>query len=305
MDKVRRQIHYEYAEKLGLSGKGITVCVLDTGVTAHYDLEHRILKYIDFTGKNIFFRTDESGHGTHVCGILAGSGKAKNGIYKGIAYNADLVVLKILDSKGKGQIEDFFAALEWIILNHKQYGIKIVNISVAISKNSSVYYEPYKQQRFRQLLYELYKNNIFVVTAAGNEGPRDNSISFLGNEKYTFCVGCHDWGYSKIHSGLCEYYSGRGKRNGYLIKPDIVAPGTEIMSCSNKNPYGYVKKSGTSMSCPIVSGIIALLCEQLKIYSVDSLGDILRKNAVPYKGPKNQQGYGMIDCKNLFGTFDG
>lgn len=85
-----------------------------------------------------------------------------------------------------------------------------------------------------------------------------------------------------------------------ILKPDVVAPGTDIVSCSHDHAYGYVKKSGTSMACPIVSGIIALLCEQSKAYHVDDIANKIRSKALSLDLPRYQQGYGMIDCEALF-----
>ena len=130
MDRVRRQIHYEYIERLGLTGKNRTVCVLDTGISPHYDFDRRIIKFIDFTEHPLHHIHDDSGHGTHVCGILAGSGRASQGLYKGIAPEAGLVVLKILDKKGNGHIDTLIEALQWLNIHAGKYGICVVNISI-------------------------------------------------------------------------------------------------------------------------------------------------------------------------------
>lgn len=304
MDRVRRQIHYEYIERLGLTGRNRTVCVLDTGISPHYDFDSRIIKYIDFTEHPLQYIHDDSGHGTHVCGILAGSGRASQGLYKGIAPQANLVVLKILDKKGNGYIDTLIEALQWLTVHAIKYGICVVNISISISPVSSLSTDEEKKHRLKNVLKKLHDQNVLIVTAAGNEGPDNDSLSVLGEQPYTLCVGCHDGNYKSHKGELCEYYSGRGTYNGKIIKPDMVAPGTEIISCQGKSRYGYTKKSGTSMSCPIISGIAVNLFELMdKKAGVDEISDIMRHGTIYVHAPRNQQGFGMVDCKKIFEPF--
>ena len=149
-------------------------------------------------------------------------------------------------------------------------------------------------------MYGLHERNILIVTAAGNEGPDNNSISILGNQNHTLCVGCHDGDYKSRSDILCEQYSGRGYACYSMMKPDVVAPGTEIVSCSGKNRRGYTSKSGTSMSCPIISGVAADLMELLGNVPVDTIANKIRMGTTSVNTPRNQQGYGMIDCKKIF-----
>lgn len=300
MDRVRKQIHYEYIEKLGLTGKGVNVCVLDTGISSHIDFDHRIIEFADLTQKNTNKIRDDSGHGTHVCGILAGSGKASDGLYKGIAVRSNLIVLKVLNDQGNGQVDTLLSALQWILEHCFEYSIRIVNISISVSKNCSLHTDRIKLFHLKDLLYRLHEKNILIVTAAGNEGPDNNSISILGNQNYTLCVGCHDGNYKSKSDPLCEQYSGRGFAYYSMMKPDVVAPGTEIVSCSGRNRRGYTSKSGTSMSCPIISGVAADLMELLGNVPVDKIANEIRMGTTSVNTPRNQQGYGMIDCKKIF-----
>ena len=306
MDRVRRQLHIEWLHRNGLTGRNVNVCVLDTGIFPHMDFENRLLEFIDFTdygnrmqkgNRNCY---DDSGHGTHVCGILGGSGRASNGKYRGIAPGAGLIAGKILDHKGKGNIEDLFKGLDWILANKKSYHIRIVNISIGVSEKSDFLEDRAKRNLLRDYIDALYEEEILVVTAAGNFGPAKNSLSVLGESTRTICVGCHD-GNAPIPSGKrCENYSGRGPSIYSLRKPDVVAPGTEIISCSNKNAYGYVKKSGTSMACPIVSGMAALIIEKYPEITLDRLMSRLRKGTMDLGEAWSKQGYGMIDGEKLF-----
>lgn len=300
LDRVRKQIHYEYIEKLGLTGKGVNVCVLDTGISSHIDFDHRIIEFVDLTKNPTYKIRDDSGHGTHVCGILAGSGKASGGLYKGIAIRSNLIVLKVLNHQGNGQVDTLLSALQWVLEHCSEYSIRIVNISISVSKNCSLHTDRIKLFHLKDLLYRLHEKNILIVTAAGNEGPDNNSISILGNQNYTLCVGCHDGDYKSKSDTLCEQYSGRGYAYYSMMKPDVVAPGTEIVSCSGKNRRGYTSKSGTSMSCPIISGVAADLMELLGNVAIDTIANKIRMGTTSVNTPRNQQGYGMIDCKKIF-----
>ena len=157
MDRVRKQIHYEYIEKLGLTGKGVNVCVLDTGISSHIDFDHRIIEFVDLTKNPTYKIRDDSGHGTHVCGILAGSGKASGGLYKGIAIRSNLIVLKVLNHQGNGQVDTLLSALQWVLEHCSEYSIRIVNISISVSKNCSLHTDRIKLFHLKDLLYRLHE----------------------------------------------------------------------------------------------------------------------------------------------------
>ncbi|MBQ8188173.1 MAG: S8 family peptidase [Lachnospiraceae bacterium] len=292
MERVRKQLHIEEVHEKSWSGRNVTVCVLDTGVYLHKDLKDRIVCFEDFTQqkKSVCQPYDDCGHGTHVCGILAGNGAASRGKYKGVATQSNLVVGKILDQKGKGDLEDLLTGLEWVLKHHKEYKIRIVNVSVGMQDKKN------RKHLLQEYLTRLYEQNIMIVTAAGNMGPKQNSLSMLGEDIQTICVGCHDGNMNFNGRKKCEYYSGRGPSIYSLRKPDVVAPGTEIVSCSHKNPYGYVKKSGTSMACPIVSGLAALYLEKYPDASVRQLMQRIQYATVDLGESWSKQGYGMIDA---------
>lgn len=111
------------------TGKGIGVAILDTGIYPHIDFDSRICAFVDFI-LNKKMAYDDNGHGTCVAGILAGSGAASMGKYKGAAPGCHLVALKVLDRFGNGNKEDVLKAFEWILRNRQRYNIRIVNISV-------------------------------------------------------------------------------------------------------------------------------------------------------------------------------
>ena len=114
----------------------IGVAVLDTGIYKHIDFGNRIIAFKDFIN-NRAFPYDDSGHGTHVSGIIAGDGYASHGRFKGIAPMSQIISVKVLDSNGNGNIENVIKGTKWIINNKDIYNIKIVNISFGTTHNPS------------------------------------------------------------------------------------------------------------------------------------------------------------------------
>ena len=111
-------------------GSGIRVGILDTGIVVHPDLQRRICEFRDFTCNRQRTCYDDSGHGTHVAGILAGEGRASRGMYSGIAPDTDLFIGKVLDRYGNGNVEDVLNGIQWMLSLKREKNLKIVNISV-------------------------------------------------------------------------------------------------------------------------------------------------------------------------------
>ena len=237
-------------EKSFYTGKGIGVCILDTGIYEHIDFTGRIWTFYDFLD---FKRRpyDDNGHGTHVAGLVAGDGTASMGKYRGAAPGCGIIALKVLDRYGNGSQDDVLRALRWIREYRQQYRIRVVNISVGTTCNSKR-----NHARLLESVEQLWDEGVVVVTAAGNQGPRPGSITAPGSSKKVITVGSSDLleGRSAI--------SGRGPTAECVCKPDIVAPGNKIMSCVPGKPYSYGVKSGTSMSTPLVTGAIACALEK-------------------------------------------
>ena len=136
MDRVKRVIHCDRAYKMGLNGKNITVAVMDTGIAPHLDFDQRILHFEDFCQKKLA-AYDDNGHGTHVAGIIGGSGlmsKDKRGVrlLSGVAPRVRFVVLKVLDRKGNGVTSHVLEGMDWLLQNREKYQVKILNISVGM-----------------------------------------------------------------------------------------------------------------------------------------------------------------------------
>lgn len=301
MLRVRNQLGCSDELVRSCGKRGVTIAMLDTGIAFHPDFDNRIIAFRDFVnGRPQVY--DDSGHGTHVAGCMCGSGRLSEGKYRGIAPESRLVVGKVLDYKGDGIIENMAGGIDWILQNRKKYDIRILNISIGMGESA----DKDRMKALLELVDEAWKSGLIVVCAAGNSGPRPMTISPIGARKKVITVGCHEGGYFGNREHLCESYSGRGPSPYEMKKPDIVAPGTDIISCNAffekrgwryKNPY--VAKSGTSMATPIVSGAIALLLQKYPFYSNEQVKRKLQNTAKDLKEPWNKQGFGMLQINSL------
>lgn len=260
MQSVKQKIHYWCQDTIihQYLGQGITAAVLDTGIAPHFDFAGRIIAFQDMiNGRSRIY--DDSGHGTHVCGILAGDGGLSGGVMSGIAPKCNLVVMKVLDERGDGNVSHVLKAIDWIVKYKERYRIRIVNISVGTL--------PHRQSKAEKELLQgverLWDEGLVVVTAAGNYGPAKGSITVPGNSPKVITVGSSDDQIPLLTKGTRKNYSGRGPTRECICKPEVVAPGSNIWSCNafyvQKHRNAYVRKSGTSMSTPIVSGAIACM----------------------------------------------
>lgn len=297
MERVRRVVQALEADVGGIDGAGVTAAVLDSGVGMHPDFRDRVVGFRDFLGGSRI-PYDDCGHGTHVAGILAGDGSCSQGRYRGIASGCRIVAGKVLDQNGDGSIPDMIAGIRWVLEKREMYQIKILNISVSMGKTE-------KKAEMRELiscLEEAWAAGIFVAVAAGNQGPAPGSLSRLGESGRIVTVGCHENKDFHGRSRPCEEFSGRGQMGKYLRKPDLVAPGTDIMSCNagfRMTPSGcqnaYIEKNGTSMSTSLVAGTAALCMQKFPWYDNEQVKRKLLWSAVDLGESWNRQGWGMLN----------
>lgn len=294
MDQAKEWIHCDGAYRLGLTGKGIGVAILDTGIFLHQDFENRVTAFTDLVRHRIE-PYDDNGHGTHIAGIIGGAGLESGGRYHGVAPGCSLICLKVLDHKGNGYASDVLGGLKWIREHKEEFGIRVVNISVgslgkkSMSENSALV----------KGVDAAWDAGLVVVVAAGNNGPGQRTITTPGISRKVITVGCSD-DYKEVDVAGNKMidYSGRGPTSACILKPDIVAPGSNIVSCAGRKG-GYTRKSGTSMSTPLVSGAIALLLEKYPEMTNLEVKLRLREKAVDLGLPRNQQGWGLLDVERL------
>ncbi|MDO5422870.1 MAG: S8 family peptidase [Eubacteriales bacterium] len=297
MDRVRKAVHAQEAYQKGFFGQGVTVAVLDTGLFLHPDFTGRVAGFQDILRKRGMCY-DDSSHGTHVGGILAGDGRMSAGKYAGIAPACRILPVKVLDRKGNGMRSDVEKGIAWVIQKKEEYGIRIMNISVGTVKED--------QELDRTILDAVeraWDSGIVVVVAGGNMGPEPMSITVPGNSRKVITVGASDD--CRLPAGRRDVrpcYSGRGPTHECICKPDICAPGSGIMACAPKlvgKGFFYQVKSGTSMATPVVSGAIALLLSRYPNLTNVEVKMRLRETAEDLGMPRNQQGWGQIHVGRL------
>ncbi|HYG10571.1 MAG TPA: S8 family serine peptidase, partial [Pyrinomonadaceae bacterium] len=162
-----------------LDGTGIGIAVLDSGIdaghTSFLDKSNgkRVAFSKDFTGEN---RTDDPyGHGTHVASTAAGNGRIANGAYTGIAPNAKIVNLRVLNARGTGNISSVLSALDWVLANRPAYNIRVVNMSLGMPVADS-----YRNDPICKAVRKLVDAGVVVVAAAGNNGKDSDGRKIYG-----------------------------------------------------------------------------------------------------------------------------
>ncbi|SDU15862.1 S8 family serine peptidase [Jiangella alkaliphila] len=277
----------------GLDGTGTTVAVLDTGVDpAHPDVAGQLTVQQDFTGGNS--PVDRHGHGTHVAATVAGTGAGSDGARRGVAPGADLMIGKVLDDGGSGQDSWVIAGMEWAARG----GADVVSMSLGGYASDGT--DPLSQA-VNELTAET--GALFVI-AGGNYGPGDYSLTNPGAADAALTVG------NVTKTDELAATSGRGPRVGdHAVKPDITAPGTNIVAAraagtAMGTPVDdlYTSASGTSMATPHVAGAAAIVRQQHPDWTPEQVKAALVSTAVPRDGlTVYQQGGGRLDVATAVG----
>ncbi len=283
-------------QEQGFTGKDVTVAIIDTGIFPHYDLirpENRVVGWHDMV-KGRTFPYDDSGHGTHVAGIIAGNGLSSRGKYIGMAPDARLVGIKALDQNGEGTTSDIISALEWCIENKATYNIKVINLSVGATAQGSCRTDP-----LCRATSAAWESGMAVCAAAGNDGPGIRTINTPGTNPKIITVGnLDDHRTVGPDDDSLNESSSRGPTVDNRLKPDLLAPGTRIMSL--RNGGGYRALTGTSMAAPMVTGAIAQMLEKWPSMKPDELKRTLMKNARKLNLQSNEQGSGALSLESIF-----
>jgi serine protease AprX len=144
------------------TGRGVTVAVMDTGIAEHPDLRDSVVARVDFVNDGTTL-LDPSGHGTFLAGLIAAHGET----FRGVAPDAKLVSLRVLDQKGKGSMHAVLAAFDWLLRNRTAMHIKVLNLSFGAPQRSS-----YHRELLAGVVESAWFSGVTVVAAAGNEGRR-------------------------------------------------------------------------------------------------------------------------------------
>lgn len=302
-----QEVGARIANDTGYTGKGVGIAILDTGIYPHQDLvrpKNRIVAFKDFIN-NRQTPYDDNGHGTFVAGVAAGNGYLSGGKYRGIAPDASLIGVKVMDENGSGDSSDIIAGMQWVVNNKDKYNIRVLSVSLGAKPGSVTKFDP-----LAVAVDAVWDKGIIVVVAAGNSGPRQNTITTPGISSKVITVGAVD------DKRTIEYeddkmtdFSSRGPVNRRLIKPDLVAPGVNIRSLATNKEYRgtrleemsepYRNMSGTSVSTPIVSGAAALMLSMNDKLTPDEIKKKFMKNTYKMKVSEYAQGSGILDISNL------
>jgi serine protease AprX len=319
-------------QDLGLDGAGVGVAIIDSGVANwHDDLTYqganaavrvvggqRIAKFVDFVnGRTTAY--DDYGHGTHVAGIIAGNGYDSYGDKAGIAPAAHLVSLKVLDDHGAGYVSDVIAALGWAVQNRIAYNIRVINLSVGAPVTESYISDPLTLAAKRAV-----DVGIVVVAAAGNMGRSATGkivyggITAPGNAPWVLTVGAysHQGTVTRKDDVMAPYSSHGPTALDYNAKPDVVAPGTGIVSLAAAGSTMYQAKAayllngarataykpylsltGTSMAAPMVSGTAALMIQANPKLTPNLVKAIIEYTAQDYHYDALTEGAGFLNSR--------
>src|SRR5437763_6185563 len=306
-------------QQWGLDGTGVGVAVIDSGVTAVGDLYWWIPSNQTYGSRVVYSQnfvpgttdsSDQYGHGTHVAGIIASQGWFSTGsnfthTFKGIAPNTNVINLRVLDQNGAGTDSSVIAAIQTAISLKSTYNIRVINLSLGRQV-----YESYTVDPLCQAVEAAWSAGIVVVAAAGNQGRNDSAgtegygtIAAPGNDPYAITVGAMKTANTpaRVDDTIASYSSKGPTAYDFVVKPDIVAPGNQVVSTLAPNAHllstptdvylneysnstttttknkkkdstsslttnaistSYLRLSGTSMATPAVSRAAALLLQQ-------------------------------------------
>ena len=270
----------------GVNGFGVGVAVIDSGIAPHPDFDARILYSHDLVNSGDRGH-DAYGHGTHVAGIIAGSGVASLGrerrLYTGIAPGARLINLRVLGASGTGVVSDVMQAIDWCIRNRDRFNIRVINLSLGVLSGEAPQDDP-----LVRAVQRAVDSDLVVIASAGNFGklpdgtPVVGGVVSPGRAADAITVGALNTRGSVARSDdVMATWSSRGpagvvdRPSEWVLKPDLVAPGNAVISTAqpgtlwqqlpDRRTYGlgggYLRLSGTSMAAPAVAGAAALLLQ--------------------------------------------
>lgn len=290
LNKTTKLLNVDKLWEKGLTGYGIGIAIVDTGVYPHKDLNGRILAMNDQIG-NKTKPYDDHGHGTHVAGIAAGNGRASENKYMGAAPDAGIIGIKVLSENGSGDTSGIVKGIEWAIRKKEKYNIRVMNLSLGGDPETRA-----KDDPIVMALEKAVDAGILPVVAAGNSGPSLETIGSPGIAPNVITVGSYDdKGTPGKEDDDIARSSSRGPSIDGSLKPEIMAPGVKItaplspgstLDTPNIPHVGtdYITISGTSMATPMVAGIVALLIQAKPFASVQDIKRAIVATADPMPG---------------------
>ena len=320
-----KHVNADKVWKEGYTGKGVLVGVIDTGVNFHKDLEKNLWdggeEYPNH-GYNTFDNShdihDGFNHGTHCAGIICGDGSS--GIQTGIAPDAKVMCVKVMDDAGGGDANSVCSGIEFAI----EHGANVLNMSLGFPNASMS-----TREALRQTYVNALEANVAIVTAVGNDGmlnltfPVPNSVRVPGGcpppwlhpdqqvnaGGLSACIAVS----AVDNSNRVADFSSRGpftwQTSSYadypylpgreigLIRPDVCAPGVGIISCNNTGNNGYISMDGTSQATPCVTGVICLMLQKNPSLTPAQICETLETTATKLSDTKsNETGSGCVNA---------
>jgi serine protease AprX len=308
----------------GVTGSGVRVALVDTGVTETPDLAGRVVdvadpggtpaplrstvRCVDFSGEGDC--VDRYGHGTFLAGLIAGNGASSGGRFAGMAPGAEIVSIKIAGRNGAADVSKVLAAIQWVVSFHERYGITVLNLSLGTPSRV-----PYRFDPLNLAVEQAWRAGITVVVAAGNSGPQYGTVAKPGDDPLVITVGAvDDRETTSVNDDRLPNFSSRGPTHDGLAKPDVVAPGAKLVSQRLADSYieeqagpgqmaatypAYRRGSGTSMATAVTSGAVALLLQRHPDWTPDrvkyALMDTARRVAT---SDRRKVGQGLIQTQH-------
>lgn len=300
----------------GITGRGTTVAVIDSGYWKHPLLDNdtsgniRVRAQYDairnaVVSQSAAVTNDENGHGTHLASVIAGTMRDPNdnNNYFGIAPDAPLVSVKAFDKQGRGRYADIIRGLDWVLNNAAGYNIRVVNCSFGAPARSHYWDDP-----INQAVMQLWQAGIVVVASAGNEGPGAMSIGVPGNNPYVITVGALSDNYTRRNANddFLAQFSSTGPTVEGFVKPELLGPGGHLWGLmptggelvqkhpTLRNDGESYMMSGTSQATAVVSGVVALMLEANPGLSAENVKCRLMSSAKPALNPAGNRAYSIF-----------
>ncbi|WP_345377655.1 S8 family peptidase [Pseudonocardia yuanmonensis] len=277
-------------EEFGASGRGVRVAVLDSGVdSTHPALAGRVVDEVDVTGEGVATPGD---HGTHVAGTIASA----DAVFRGVAFNADIINIKVLTAAGFGEPQFVIDGLEQAVRRDAD----VANLSLGWSEPFHNWVCDDADCILCVAADNTMRLGVTLVVAAGNEGtvagPGQFNIRHPGAARRVITVGAVDKGkqlapFSSVGPGSGRLSPGSPIR---FTKPDVAGPGVDIQSTVPGG--GFASLSGTSMASPHVAGLAALILEQNAGAKPSVVKKLLEDTCERLQLAPDQVGYGLVNA---------
>lgn len=300
--------NYTLLKERKVSGKGICIGIIDSGVYPHIDLAtptNKVKKFIDVIN-NITFPYDDNGHGTFISGILCGENNAsKNVKQRGISVDSELIMIKAFNKFGKGYVSSTLYAFDQLYKLSEEFNIKIICAPFEVPTLNKTILTLYDK------IFTMFRNkNILIIVPAGNNESKEDTIRGIALSDKVLTVG----GINTNSTYIVSEYSCCGSTK-ILKKPDFVAASDDIISLNTDKSYisqrdgekiyphplttPYTALSGTSIACGFITGVCSLLLQCNNNYTFDDIYSLLKINSILIKDKKYKQGHGYINVSNL------